>query len=933
MCHNRSGPMIRSNAGARINAAAEDRAYKEIERSDLARDFMHLEQSHSPVGSRGGIGAARHWCGTHRELVVGLAGIAVLLLAFSGLSASLREISLGDIQATFATIALPRWLAALALTALSFACLIVFDLAALRTLSLQLPFVTAARAAVTSYAISNMLGLPLLTGGAVRLNFYARAGLRETDVLRVVTLAGLSFWVGLIAVIALALPLPPAELPIAGTALPAALRWGAPLLLIGGLAVYLLWTARAPRSLVLGAMRLPLPGPGLTLAQLLAAALDLIFSAGVIYVLVPSLTLADFPLLLGAFALALAIAVLTHAPGGLGVFEAMLFLLLPDQPKAELAAALLGYRLVYFVLPFGLALVYLAAREAERLHGKALPAVRLGGSIARSLAPLTMAAAVFGAGALLIVTGAMPLFPDRVAAMTGLLPSVLLDLSHFTSSIVGTLLLFMAYGLYRRADFAWIASMVLLGAGVILALLRALDLAEAGALGLVLVLLAWTRPAFYRRTAFSGERFGAGWAIAIAGVIAASLFLGFFSYKDVAYDEALWWQVQPSADAPRFLRASLGAGLVALLLAIRRLVRPIPPAQAQVLPEHVWQRALAGTASSEAHLARTGDKSFIVSDAGDAFLMYRVHGRSFIAMGAPVGPPERWKELVWKFRELADRHGARTVFYRCGPEMLPHAIALGLGIMKLGEAACVPLADFTLDGKARAKLRGAVNRAEREGLRFRIVEGAALRALLPELRSVSDEWLTVKRQREKQFSLGRFDHDYLTGGKAALVERDGRVLAFANLWILPNGAEASFDLMRSRTDMPHGTMDFLFTRLMQWAREQGCATLSLGTAPLSGIENRRLAPRWARLASALFRHGEGLYGYAGLRRYKEKFLPEWSDRYFIAPRGIGMAQALVDVTMLVSAPPRRDARSVRLLQPGGAEMRTAAPAWRLLGAR
>jgi phosphatidylglycerol lysyltransferase len=90
---------------------------------------------------------------------------------------------------------------------------------------------------------------------------------------------------------------------------------------------------------------------------------------------------------------------------------------------------------------------------------------------------------------------------------------------------------------------------------------------------------------------------------------------------------------------------------------------------------------------------------------------------------------------------------------------------------------------------------------------------------------------------------------------------------------------------------------------MEWGRDQGYAYLALGMAPLSGIESRRLAPAWARLASMVFNKGERLYGYAGLRRYKDKFLPEWSGRYLVAPRGPSMALALVDVTLLVSAPP------------------------------
>lgn len=852
--------------------------------------------------------AALAWAGKRRELVASLAGIAVLALAFWALSVTLREIRIDDVEGAFATIHAPRWAAALAFTAASFGCLIVFDVAALRTLRLGLSLGVASRAAVTSYAISNTVGLPLLTGGSVRLNFYVREGLTEGDVVRVVALAGLTFWLGIAAVVALTLPLQRGGVSLGGVAVPQALLWAAPVVLAAAVAAYLRWTGRRERGLGKGAARLPLPGPKWTLAQLAAAALDISCAAAVLWVLTPSLGAADFPHLLAVYALALAVAVVSHAPGGLGVFEAMMFLLLPEVPEAELAAALVGYRLVYFLLPFVLALLYIGVREGERLHQHALPIVRLGGSVTRSLAPTVASAAVFSAGALLILTGAVPLFPERVAAITRVLPSSLLDLSHFTSSIIGTLLLFTAYGLFRRRDAAWLASMLLLAAGVLITLLRAFDWVEAAVLAAVFALLAWTRPAFYRQSAIMTEPPGPGWIIAIAGVIAASLFLGFFAYKDVTYSDALWWQVQPGADAPRFLRASVGVALVALIVAGVRLARGKPRLEPQALPPAVWERALAASEAAEAHLARTKDKFFLVSEAGDAFLMYRVRGKSFIAMGQPVGPQERWGELVWRFRELADRYGGRTVFYRCDARMLPHAIDLGLRIMKIGEAARVKLAGFSLDGKQRAKLRHAVSRAEREGLGFRVVEGAALRALLPQLEAVSDEWLAAKKLGEKQFSLGRFDEEYLLGGPVALVERDGAVLAFANLWTLPGRAELSFDLMRSRTELPNGTMDFLFARLMEWARDEGYAHFALGMAPLSGIESRRLAPTWARLANLAFHHGERLYGYSGLRRYKEKFLPEWSGRYFVAPRGPAMARALLDVTLLVSAPPVIGAR-------------------------
>ena len=212
---------------------------------------------------------------------------------------------------------------------------------------------------------------------------------------------------------------------------------------------------------------------------------------------------------------------------------------------------------------------------------------------------------------------------------------------------------------------------------------------------------------------------------------------------------------------------------------------------------------------------------------------------------------------------------------------------------------------FDLTGSARKNRRHSVKRLESVGAAFEVYDGPLTDALLSELQAVSDTWLTAKKQVEKGFSLGRFEREYLDGWPLALVRIEGRMVAFANVWTMPGKQELSIDLMRHLPDAPNGLMDFLFVRLMQWGREQGYARFNLGVAPLSGIESRRLAPIWARAAGLLYRHGERVYGYEGLHRYKEKFRPEWHGRYLAAPRGLAMAKALIDVTRLVSRPPPR----------------------------
>jgi phosphatidylglycerol lysyltransferase len=152
------------------------------------------------------------------------------------------------------------------------------------------------------------------------------------------------------------------------------------------------------------------------------------------------------------------------------------------------------------------------------------------------------------------------------------------------------------------------------------------------------------------------------WIAAILVILGGSLCLGLFAYKHVEYAHDLWWEFSLEGNAPRFLRASVGALAIAVSIAINRLLRPAPGAP-RLPSEEELQRAAAlaaGAARSDAHLALVGDKELLWNEARTAFLMYGVQGKSWIAMGDPVGPEAERIELGWRFRELAERHVAST---------------------------------------------------------------------------------------------------------------------------------------------------------------------------------------------------------------------------------------------------------------------------------
>jgi len=165
---------------------------------------------------------------------------------------------------------------------------------------------------------------------------------------------------------------------------------------------------------------------------------------------------------------------------------------------------------------------------------------------------------------------------------------------------------------------------------------------------------------------------------------------------------------------------------------------------------------------------------------------------------------------------------------------------------------------------------------------------------------LSDAWLKMKNTREKKFSLGFFTEEYLKEFPAAVVLKDGRIVAFANLFLGAGKQELSADLMRHLPEAPNGVMDYLFVELMLWGRREGYQWFNMGLAPLSGLEDQTSATFWNHLGSIVFRHGEHFYNFQGLREYKQKFDPVWRPKYLASPGGLSLPRILINIASLIS---------------------------------
>ena len=840
----------------------------------------------------------RNWLGS---IVGPAATVVVFIVAILVLRRSMHEIALADVLAQWRLLPASSILIAIALTTVNYLLLTLYDVLALHYVGIKLPYRRIAPISFSAFAIGHNLGVPSLSGGSIRYRAYSLAGLSTVQIATVIGFVSMTFGLGASLLVGSSLIVEPeATLAVFGLP-PIVLR------ILGGTLVgipllYVLWTGMSSAPVRIRNWMLTTPTTAIASSQLLLSVVDLALLATILYVLLsPGLGISYFTLL-GAFLLAIGAGALSNVPGGLGVFESVLLLLLHSTAVGPLLGAVFAFRLIYYVAPLMLALVMIVT-QAVAGHSERLRRVtRVGGGLLRGLAPQAAGMLAFLSGTALLLGGSLPIASDRLTLLDDLVPLAILELSHVVSSAIGIALLILSRGLFRRLHGAYQATIAAMLAAFVLSFVKGPTVEYAIMVAIAGAVLWIARGEFYRGAKLLDQTFTVGWVLSFGMVLAGSVILGLFAYRDVAYSHALWWQFELNADAPRMLRASLMAAVMLTMFGFARLLRPAPldaPTPTEVDMRRV-EAIVADSSRTIANVALLGDKRFLFHPAGDAFIMFQISGRSWVALSGPIGNPKRYEELAWQFREATDRNDARCVFYQISDVDLPMYVDLGLSLVKLGEEARVRLADFNIDTSERAELRHARNRAKRDGASFEIIPAVDVPQLLSALKAVSDAWLADKRVHEKGFSLGAFTPDYVSRFDCAVVRVNGSIVAFATIWKSAGREELTVDLMRFTGAAPKGVMDYLFTEMLLWAKAEGYQWFSLGMAPLSGLGQHPLSTQWQKLGNLLFRFGDNFYNFEGLRRYKSKFLPEWEPRYLASQGGIGLTAVLIDTTVLIS---------------------------------
>jgi uncharacterized membrane protein YbhN (UPF0104 family) len=293
------------------------------------------------------------------------ASLVIIAFAISTLVRTLKGIDTGVMLVALTEIPLHHIVLAGLCVVCAFCTLTFYDFFALRTIGKKhVPYRIAALSSFTSYSIGHNIGATVFTGGAIRFRIYSDYGLSAVDVAKICFLSGLTFWLGNTFVLGIGMAWHPAAAS-AMDQLPNAINRLIAFGVLGAIGAYFVWLSLGDERRELGqnGWKVRLPSAPLTLVQILIGVVDLGFCAMAMYLLMPAQPGIDFVSLAVVFILATLLGFASHAPGSIGVFDAAMLVALPEFGKEQLLATLVVFRILYFMIPFGIAISIMGTRE------------------------------------------------------------------------------------------------------------------------------------------------------------------------------------------------------------------------------------------------------------------------------------------------------------------------------------------------------------------------------------------------------------------------------------------------------------------------------------------------------------------------------------------------------------------------------------------
>ncbi|MCA5012757.1 MULTISPECIES: bifunctional lysylphosphatidylglycerol flippase/synthetase MprF [unclassified Enterococcus] len=606
------------------------------------------------------------------------------------------------------------------------------------------------------------------------------------------------------------------------------------------------------------------------------------------------------------FIAASVIGIVSMIPGELGSFDLLMILGLSALgiSREVVVAWILLYRLFYYIIPFLIGVIFFMNNLSYSLNKRYSGIPR---ELSTEVAHKFVVFLMYFSGIMIVLSATIPEAFIELTWLKRLNPLSFRIITQIPAILLGFLLLITGRGIAARVKRAYFPTIGLIVITLGYTFMKDFSWGVILFLSLLLLIIVFSKRQLFReQLVYSWEM------ITVDGVIFLTLtilyiVIGVYNLPAFPHHKHKFISFFLFPSEKIWLSGLIGILLVTLVsyLFIRYLEGKRYKIGMPLDDERALSLLLNYGGNTDSQLVFLGDKDMYIyqnsAQEDTVLIQFKTINNKCIVMGDPSGNKEDFSDAIEQFINEADRWGYLPVFYEVSEECVMFLHEFGYDFIKMGEEAHVDLPSFTLSGKKMKSERAVMNRFTKENYSFEVLSPPFSDELVSELKQVSDEWLGSRK--EKGFSLGFFNEDYLARSQIAVAKnQSGKIIAFANIMPTYTKEEGTIDLMRYSKEAPSGVMDYLFISLFQHMQEEGLAYFNLGMAPLSNVGTSRKSFIQERIAYLVYEFGSRFYSFQGLRDYKEKYATAWVSRYTLYSRESFIAYVMIALLIIDNAP-------------------------------
>ncbi|MCA6069915.1 MAG: phosphatidylglycerol lysyltransferase domain-containing protein, partial [Endomicrobium sp.] len=750
-----------------------------------------------------------------------------------------------------------------------------------------------------SNVLANNTGYSMLFGGSIRYRLYSVYNVSMVDVTKVLFFSSATIWLGLLAIGGFIFTFAPVSLERFN------LKFSTQIIGIVSLAILLLYVLLSilrSRSVKLFKWIITFPNIKIVVAQVLLATADWIVASLVFYALMPEGYISYFAFL-RVFLVAQFVVIISQVPGGMGVFESSITLLLPHSAKNPgVIGALLVYRAVFYFFPLLIALAMLGSFEIMMFTKKFNERARIFGKSVSSAIIQVIALSSFFAGMVAMFSAATPFDVAQLKFVINLLPAWFADLSHFLLSIISIALLFISRALQLRIKNAWIIACVLVSLDIVLILTVGDPLLLLLCFIVLLIALLCSKKYFYREISILNTAFNTWWFSAVGGVFVISAWIGFFVNRQDIFSwihlDVFFKNLLSTNDAARFLRASLGMLIIIFIVILEQISRNFFKKPVSFTKDDIKNIVYSSDYAYSLN-ALASDKSYIVNDEKDAFIMYAKVRNSLIVLGDPVGRYSHKNELLWKCKEITDSKSLKPAFVGIDHKYVRIYDDVGLDVFNMGQEAKILLSIFNKEDYQFKDLRDLESDVEALGFTYKVLPATQFEQYRGIFAKINKEWEANTNYIERNFIPGKYDDSYMNDMDFGVLEKNGEIYAFSVIGKTKNKHELSSGIVRY-VKCDKDIFTYIVFKNILLAKSNGYKWFNMGLAYDSSMDSSGDVIKYFAKMFMFAEHFN--HNLSALRNFKDKFCPMWHNKYIAIHPDKYIIAFIKNFTELISPP-------------------------------